>query len=66
MRSGSCRDSCGRDVLVAGTSKTLPPAVYGRVGGGQRVVVHFSTRGTTACNYAGRPLGSMDNVNSAY
>ncbi|MFE2939922.1 S-adenosylmethionine:tRNA ribosyltransferase-isomerase [Streptomyces sp. NPDC059255] len=36
------------DVLVVNTSATLPAAVDGRVGpdpGGERVVVHFSTRG---------------------
>lgn len=33
------------DVLVVNTSMTLPAAVNGRVGG-ERVVVHFSTRGT--------------------
>ncbi|WP_146065268.1 S-adenosylmethionine:tRNA ribosyltransferase-isomerase, partial [Streptomyces sp. B226SN101] len=32
------------DVLVVNTSMTLPAAVNGRVGG-ERVVVHFSTRG---------------------
>ncbi|WP_375373252.1 S-adenosylmethionine:tRNA ribosyltransferase-isomerase [Streptomyces sp. CAI 127] len=34
----------GGDVLVVNTSMTLPAAVNGRVGG-ERVVVHFSTRG---------------------
>ncbi|MEE1801858.1 MULTISPECIES: S-adenosylmethionine:tRNA ribosyltransferase-isomerase [unclassified Streptomyces] len=36
------------DVLVVNTSATLPAAVDGRIGpdpGGERVVVHFSTRG---------------------
>ncbi|MFF3321582.1 S-adenosylmethionine:tRNA ribosyltransferase-isomerase [Streptomyces sp. NPDC002889] len=33
------------DVLVVNTSATLPAAVTARAGGGEAVVVHFSTRG---------------------